>query len=147
MERLWWGLQLPQGQKKRKRINHKDSAIIRLRLTLPNCVWAIGLVHDKLSNGWSCKMPTGLDEFTRQASAVTVFTSSEQATCSRHSIRCSCVMADQSRSDQKTGQSSRQMHCRTGTGAMTSSRSSSYRHSLERTNTLNGSTEHNVEPF
>ena len=43
VERLWReeGLQLPQRHKKRKRLYHKDSSIIRLRPTHPNHVWAI----------------------------------------------------------------------------------------------------------
>lgn len=76
VERLWReeGLQLPQRQKKRRRLSHKDSSIIRLRPTHANHVWAIDFVHDKLSNGRSYKMLTVLDEFTRQALAVTVRT-------------------------------------------------------------------------
>ena len=76
VERLWReeGLQLPQRHKKRKRLYHKDSSIIRLRPTHPNHVWAIDFVHDKLSNGRSYKMLTVLDEYTRQALAVTVRT-------------------------------------------------------------------------
>ena len=76
VERLWReeGLQLPQRHKKRKRLYHKDSSIIRLRPTHPNHVWAIDFIHDKLSNGRSYKMLTVLDEFTRQALAVVVRT-------------------------------------------------------------------------
>lgn len=76
VERLWReeGLQLPQRHKKRKWLYHKDSSIIRLRPTRPNHVWAIDFVHDKLSNGRSYKLLTVLDEFTRQALAVTVRT-------------------------------------------------------------------------
>lgn len=90
VQRLWReeGLQLPMRHKKRKRLYHKDSSIIRLRPTHPNRIWAIhcpgrrlrsnlprgDFVHDKLSNGRSYKMLTVLDEFTRQALAVTVRT-------------------------------------------------------------------------
>ena len=74
VERLWReeGLQLPQRHKRRKRLSHKDSSIIRMRPTHPNHVWAIDFVHDKLSNGRSYKMLTVLEEFTRQALAVKV---------------------------------------------------------------------------
>lgn len=74
VERLWReeGLQLPQRHRKRRRLYHKTSSIIRLRPTHPNHVWAIDFVHDKLSNGRSSKMLTVLDEYTRQALAVTV---------------------------------------------------------------------------
>lgn len=76
VERLWReeGLQLPKRHKKRRRLYHKDSSIIRMRPTHPNHVWAIDFVHDKLSNGRSYKMLTVLDEFTRQALAVKVRT-------------------------------------------------------------------------
>jgi len=67
-------LQLPQRHKRRKRLYHKDSSIIRLRPTHPNHVWSIDLVHDKLSNGRRYKMLTVLDEFTRPALAVEVGT-------------------------------------------------------------------------
>ena len=56
------GLQLPQRHRKRRRLYHKDSSIIRLRPTHPNHVWAIDFVHDKLDNGRSYKMLTVLDE-------------------------------------------------------------------------------------
>ena len=76
VERIWReeGLQLPQRHRKRRRLYHKDSSIIRLRPTHPNHVWAIDFVHDKLDNGRSYKMLTVLDEYTRQALAVTVRT-------------------------------------------------------------------------
>ena len=53
VERLWReeGLQLPQRHKKRRRLYHKDSSIIRLRPTHPNHVWAIDFVHDKHETG------------------------------------------------------------------------------------------------
>ena len=67
VERIWReeGLQLPQRHKKRRRLYHKDSSIIRLRPTHPNHVWSIDFVHDKLCNGRSYKMLTVLDEYTR----------------------------------------------------------------------------------
>ncbi|WP_282022529.1 DDE-type integrase/transposase/recombinase [Ruegeria faecimaris] len=76
VERLWReeGLQLPQRHKKKRRLYHKDSSIIRLRPTHPNHVWSVDFVHDKLSNGRSYKMLTVLDEYTRQALAVEVRT-------------------------------------------------------------------------
>ena len=76
VERIWCeeGLQLPQRHKKRRRLYHKDSSIIRLRPTHPNHVWSIDFVHDKLGSGRSYKMLTVLDEYTRQALAVAVRT-------------------------------------------------------------------------
>ncbi len=74
VERLWAeeGLQIPQRHKKRRRLYHKDSSVIRLRPTHPNHIWAIDFVHDKLSNGRSYKMLTVLDEYTREALSVAV---------------------------------------------------------------------------
>ena len=74
VERLWReeGLQLPQRHKKRKRLYHKDSSIIRLRPKYPNHIWSIDFVHDKLSSGRSYKMLTVIDEYTREALCVTV---------------------------------------------------------------------------
>ncbi len=74
VERIWReeGLQQPQRHKKRKRLYHHDASIIRLRPRYPNHVWSIDFVHDKLSNGRSYKMLTVLDEYTREALAVTV---------------------------------------------------------------------------
>lgn len=74
IERLWGeeGLQLPPRHKKRRRLYHKCSSVIRLRPTHPNHIWAIDFVHDKLSNGRPYKMLTVLDEYTREALCVAV---------------------------------------------------------------------------
>ena len=74
VERLWReeGLQLPQRHKKRKRLYHKDSSVIRLRPAYPNHIWSIDFVHDKLSNGRAYKMLTVLDEYTRRGLCVAV---------------------------------------------------------------------------
>jgi transposase InsO family protein len=73
VERLWReeGLQFPHRHKKRKRLYHHDSSVIRLRPKYPNHVWAIDFAHDKLSNGRPYKMLTVLDEYTREALCVT----------------------------------------------------------------------------
>lgn len=72
VERLWKeeGLQLPQRHKKRKRLYHKDSSIIRLRPKYQNHIWSIDFVHDRLSNSRQYKMLTVLDEYTREALCV-----------------------------------------------------------------------------
>jgi transposase InsO family protein len=74
IERLWReeGLQLPQRHKKRKRLYHKDSSVIRLRPQHSNHIWSIDFVHDKLTNGRSYKMLTVIDEYTREALCVAV---------------------------------------------------------------------------
>ena len=74
VERIWReeGLQLPKRHKKRRRLYHKDSSVIRLRPLHPNHIWSVDFVHDKLSSGRSYKMLTVLDEYTRQALCVEV---------------------------------------------------------------------------
>ena len=74
VERLWReeGLQLPKRHKKRRRLYHKDSSVIRLRPQYQNHIWSVDFVHDKLSSGRSYKMLTVLDEYTRQALCVEV---------------------------------------------------------------------------
>lgn len=74
LEQLWAeeGLQIPQRHKKRRRLYHKDSLVIRLCPTHPNHIWSIDFVHDKLSNGRSYKMLIVLDEYTREALSVAV---------------------------------------------------------------------------
>lgn len=74
VERIWReeGLQLPKRHKKRRRLYHKDSSVIRLRPQYQNHIWSIDFVHDKLSSGRPYKMLTVLDEYTRQALCVEV---------------------------------------------------------------------------
>jgi len=74
VERIWReeGLQLPKRHKKRKRLYHKDSSVIRLRPLHQNHIWSVDFVHDKLSSGRPYKMLTVLDEYTRQALCVEV---------------------------------------------------------------------------
>ena len=72
IERLWReeGLQLPHRHKKRKRLYHKDSSVIRLRPRYPRHIWSVDFVHDKLNNGRSYKILTVIDEYTRDALCV-----------------------------------------------------------------------------
>jgi putative transposase len=74
IERLWReeGLQLPERHKKRKRLYHKDSSVIRLRPHYPNHIWSVDFVHDQLGSGRPYKMLTVLDEYTREALCVAV---------------------------------------------------------------------------
>jgi len=74
VERLWReeGLQLPKRHKKRRRLYHEGSSVIRLRPQYQNHIWSVDFVHDKLSSGRSYKMLTVLDEYTRRALCVKV---------------------------------------------------------------------------
>lgn len=53
VERLWReeGLQLPQRHKKRKRLYHKDSSVIRLRPKYSNHIWSVDARHCARTNG------------------------------------------------------------------------------------------------
>ena len=74
VERLWReeGLQIPQRHRKRKRLYHKDSSVIRLRPKYQNHIWSVDFVHDKLAGGRPYKMLTVLDEYSREALCVAV---------------------------------------------------------------------------
>ena len=74
VERIWReeGLQLPKRHKKRKRLYHKDSSVIRLRPKYSGHIWSVDFVHDRLSNGTTYRMLTVLDEYTREALRVAV---------------------------------------------------------------------------
>jgi putative transposase len=74
VERLWReeGLQIPQRHRKRKRLYHKDSSVIRLRPRYQNHIWSMDFVHDKLASGRPYKMLTVLDEYSREALCVAV---------------------------------------------------------------------------
>jgi putative transposase len=73
-ERIWReeSLQPPERHKRKRRLYHKDSAIIRMRLHEPNQVWATDFVHDELSNNQPYKMLAVVDEYTRQVLTVHV---------------------------------------------------------------------------
>ena len=73
-ERLWReeGLQLPARHKRRKRLYHKDTSVIRLRPQYENPIWSVDFVHDRLSNGRPYRMLTVIDEYTREALTATV---------------------------------------------------------------------------
>ena len=62
----------PKRHKKRRRLYHKGSSVIRLRPQYQNHIWSVDFVHDKLSSGRSYKMLTVLDEYTRRALCVEV---------------------------------------------------------------------------
>ena len=73
VERLWReeGLQLPARHKRRKRLYHKNTPVIRLRPQYENHIWSVDFVHDKLSNDRPYRMLTVIDEYTCEA--LTVF--------------------------------------------------------------------------
>lgn len=60
-------LAVPQRHKKRKRLYHEDSSVIRLRPLHQNHIWSVDFVYGKLSSARPYKMLTALVEYTRQA--------------------------------------------------------------------------------
>ena len=74
IECLWGqeGPQLPHRHKKRRRLYHQNSSVIRLQPTHSNYIWTIDFIDDKLSNGRSYRMLTVLNEYTRKALCVAV---------------------------------------------------------------------------
>ena len=53
---------MPERHKRRRRLYHKDSSIIRMRPNGPYPVWAIDFANDKLSNNRPYKMLAVVDE-------------------------------------------------------------------------------------
>ena len=68
--------------------SYQYGEISRLRPTHPNHIWAIDFVHDKLSNGRSYKMFTGLDEYTLEALCVALRPKMMRTTFWIHCTRC-----------------------------------------------------------
>jgi len=62
IERLWGeeGLQQPHRHKKRRRLYHQDSSIIRLRATHPNHVWPAIIADMNAENSSPCELMRSL---------------------------------------------------------------------------------------
>lgn len=63
---------MPARYKRHKRLYHNDASIIRLKSHFPNDIWSIDFAPDKLSNGRPFKFLSFLEEYTRDAFAVTL---------------------------------------------------------------------------
>jgi putative transposase len=74
VERIWRreGLKVPARQPKRDRLWLADGACVRLRPERPNQVWAYDFVEDRTRDGRKLRMLCVIDEFTREALAITV---------------------------------------------------------------------------
>ena len=68
VERLWRreGLKVPQKQPKRKRLWLADGSCVRLRAGHKDHVWSDDFVADRTSDGRAYRMPTLIDEHTRE---------------------------------------------------------------------------------
>jgi transposase InsO family protein len=73
VERIWRreGLKVPQRQPKRGRLWLADGSCIRLRPERANHVWAYDFVEDRTGDGRKFRMLCVVDEFTREALAIT----------------------------------------------------------------------------
>jgi transposase InsO family protein len=72
--RIWReeGLKVPRKQPKRKRLWLADGSCIRLRPQHSSHVWAYDFVADQTHDGRPIRMPTIVDEFTRECLAIRV---------------------------------------------------------------------------
>jgi putative transposase len=74
VERIWRqeGLKVPAKQPKRKRLWFNDGSCVRLRAKRKNHVWSYNFVMDRTSDGRAFRMPTVIDESTRECLAIDV---------------------------------------------------------------------------
>ena len=68
VERLWRreGLQVPQKQRKRRRLGASRYGCIRHRPQYPNHVWSYDFVSDQTEDGRRLKILVVVDEYTRR---------------------------------------------------------------------------------
>lgn len=74
VERLWRseGLQVPQKQRKRRRLGHSANACAHFRPRYPNHVWSYDFVSDQTEDGRRLKILVVIDEYTRRSLALEV---------------------------------------------------------------------------
>jgi len=74
VERLWRieGLQVPQKQRKRRRLGHSANACALFRPQYPNHVWSYDFVSDQTEDGRRLKIFAVIDEHTRRCLALKV---------------------------------------------------------------------------
>ena len=74
VERIWRreGLKVPQKQPKRGRLWLGDGSCIRKRAEHRNHVWSYDFVFDRTHDGRPIRMPTVVDEYTRECLAIDV---------------------------------------------------------------------------
>ena len=74
VQRIWRreGLKVPKKQRPRGRLWLNDGSCVRLRAERANHVWSYDFVHHATHDGRSVRLLTLVDEFTREALAITV---------------------------------------------------------------------------
>lgn len=74
VHRLWKqaGLQVPQRQRKRRRLGSGDNGCVRLKPQYPNHVWSVDFLFDTTEDGRQVKFMPVIDEYTRQCLTIDV---------------------------------------------------------------------------
>lgn len=74
VHRLWReaGLQIPQKQRKRRRLGSSENGCTRLKASYPNHVWSIDFLFDTTEDGRQLKFMPVVDEYTRECHAIDV---------------------------------------------------------------------------
>lgn len=110
--------------RRRRRINFLRKAVrdagvsitvadTRMRPHHPNHIWSVEFVQDKLINGRSYKIPTVLDEYTRETPCVAVKPKMIRQTCWMRYIQCYCRAGSPTTLAQTMARSTSRQHCRT----------------------------------
>jgi len=74
VHRLWRreGLEVPQIQRKRRRLGQSENGCTRRRSERPDHVWSYDFIHDQTADGRGLKMLPVVDEYTRECLAIEV---------------------------------------------------------------------------
>lgn len=74
VHRLWKqaGLQVPNSQRKRRRLGTSDNGCLRLKAQYPAHVWSVDFLFDTTEDGRQVKFMPVLDEYTRQCLVIDV---------------------------------------------------------------------------
>lgn len=74
VHRLWKqaGLQVPQKQRKRRRVGSSENGSVRLKASHPNDVWSVDFLFDTTEDGRQLKFMPVIDEYTRECFTIDV---------------------------------------------------------------------------
>jgi putative transposase len=74
VHRLWRreGLEVPQIQRKRRRLGQGENGCTRLKAERPGHVWSYDFIHDQTADGRGLKILPVVDEFTRECLTIEV---------------------------------------------------------------------------
>ena len=116
MEHLWRkeGLKVPQKQPKKKRLWLNDGSCIRQKPQFKDHVWSYDFVATRTEDGLSLRIPTLIDEYTRECLALKVARRLRSQDVLNNSAICSFIVVCQGSFDQIMAQSLRQKPSDTG---------------------------------